>query len=80
MKKFFLVIISLFTLLFSSSAFAADDDWIYAGRFGLLWRPPISHNVDMYLVNHLTTFRGNTSRVCQEFCVNRFNKQHRIAA
>ena len=54
MKKFFLVIISLFTLLFSSSAFAADDDWIYAGRFGLLWRPPISHNVDMYLVNHLT--------------------------
>ena len=29
MKKFFLVIISLFTLLFSSSAFAADDDWIY---------------------------------------------------
>ena len=61
MKKFFLVIISLFTLLFSSSAFAADDDWIYAGRFGLLWRPPISHNVDMYLVNHLTTFRGNTS-------------------
>ncbi len=61
MQKFFLVIISLFTLLFSSSAFAADDDWIYAGRFGLLRRPPISHNVDMYLVNHLTTFRENTS-------------------
>ena len=46
MKKFFLVIVSLFALLLSSTALAADDDWIYAGRFGLLWRPPISHNVE----------------------------------
>ena len=24
--------------------------------------------------------KGRKLRVCQEFCVNRFNKQHRIAA
>ena len=30
-------------------------------------------NVEIILVD-------DGSRVCQEFCVNRFNKQHRIAA
>lgn len=61
MKKFILILVSLFTLLFSSSALAADADWVYAGRFGLLLKPPVAHNVDMYLINHLTVFRGNTS-------------------
>ena len=28
----------------------------------------------------LTSARNKKNRVCQEFCVNRFNKQHRIAA
>ena len=28
----------------------------------------------------LTKGTLNATRVCQEFCVNRFNKQHRIAA
>ena len=36
-------------------------------------------------IYHLTTFENLSSIlkhgwVCQEFCVNRFNKQHRIAA
>ena len=61
MKKFFLILVFLLTLVFSSSALAADDGWVYVGRLGLLWTPPIAHNVDMYLINHLTTFRGNTS-------------------
>ena len=61
MKKFFFILVALFTFAFSSSVSAADDDWIYAGRFGLLWTPPVAHNVDMYLINHLTTFRGITS-------------------
>lgn len=61
MKKFLLLLVSLFTLFFPASALAADDGWIYAGRFGLLWSPPVAHNVDMFLINHLTTFRGITS-------------------
>lgn len=61
MKKIFLLIIFLFSLLFSSSAFAIDNDWIYAGRFGLLVHCPVSHNLDMYVINHLTTFRGTSS-------------------
>ena len=61
MKNLVTVVIFLCTLLFSTSVFAADDGWVYAGRFGLLRNPPIAHNVDMYLVNHLTTYRGAVS-------------------
>lgn len=56
MKKFFFILVALFTFAFSSSVSAADDDWTYAGRFGLLWTPPVAHNVDMYLINHLLHF------------------------
>ena len=33
-----------------------------------------------YAMNYLDIGSGIELRVCQEFCVNRFNKQHRIAA
>ena len=41
--------------------------------------------VSVDILNGKTAFLGTGSvtgsmRVCQEFCVNRFNKQHRIAA
>ena len=32
------------------------------------------------IVSPASLFNDQVSRVCQEFCVNRFNKQHRIAA
>ena len=34
---------------------------------------------DMEFNNQMNIFVGENG-VCQEFCVNRFNKQHRIAA
>lgn len=61
MRKIVTVLILLCSVFFISLTASAEDNWIYAGRFGLLWKPPVAHNVDMFLVNHLTTFRGNTN-------------------
>lgn len=60
MKKIFSILAFLFLFLFMTTICAAEEGWIYAGRFGLLEKPAVPHYVDMYLINHLTTFRGIT--------------------
>lgn len=59
MKKLIIVICMALAGLASSVADAAD--WEYAGRFGRSWHPPIKHNVDMFLINHLKTWTGDAN-------------------
>ena len=37
-------------------------------------------NIDLLISDKNNAVVIENKRVCQEFCVNRFNKQHRIAA
>lgn len=58
MKRLVCTLCMALVCLVSSVAGAAD--WEYAGRFGRPWEPPIAHNVDMFLVNHIKTWSGDT--------------------
>jgi len=59
MRKFAFVLCMALVCLASSVASAAD--WEYAGRFGRSWKPPIKHHVDVFLMNHLKTWTGDTN-------------------
>ena len=58
MRRLLYIAAILFFLVGTSTA-SANDTWAYAGRFSLPMRPAIAHNVDMYLINHLSTWQGS---------------------
>ena len=58
MKKFAVLLCMALVCLVSSVAGAAD--WEYAGRFGGPRKPPVAHNVDLFLINHLKEWSGDT--------------------
>lgn len=56
MKKIILVLLLMIVCMVPRLASA--QDYTYAGRFYLRSMPPIAHNADMFLVNHLINKKG----------------------
>lgn len=56
MKKLMMVLMIMVVCLLPGIVSA--QDYTYAGRFYLRRVPPIAHNADMFLVNHLISHKG----------------------
>ena len=56
MKKLMMVLMIMVVCLLPGNVSA--QDYTYAGRFYLRRVPPIAHNADMFLVNHLISHKG----------------------
>ena len=86
MKKILLLLPGLILILFSAFAISLSEIQSDPGRYVKVAEgQTTTMYVDSYSIQSLRyappyyTIQGKI-RVCQEFCVNRFNKQHRIAA
>ena len=85
MKKILLLLLGLILIPFSAFAISLSEIQSDPGRYVKVAEgQTTTMYVDSYSIQSLRyappyyTIQGK--RVCQEFCVNRFNKQHRIAA